>query len=286
MQPNAGRRRENRSFRPSGAVINAAVARLRVFPFKSLPGAELRAAALTHRGGLQRDREFALFDEAGYVNGKRNADVHALRMWYDETLSSAAFLSLLTDERIAFDLEESPRKLEAWLARHFRKKISVRRESDGGFPDDMEAPGPTIISTATLALVAGWFPGLDADSVRLRLRTNIEIDGVPAFWEDRLFAGPGTAVPFRVGETLLEGTNPCQRCVVPSRDPDSGSPIAGFAKRVGAGRRATLPAWVAASRFDHFYRLAVNTRPGPMQAGRVIGVGDAVTVPSVPGENR
>jgi uncharacterized protein YcbX len=236
---------------PADDVIGATVARLRVFPFKALPGADIRAAALTRRGGLLHDREFALFDESGYVNGKRNADVDTLRVWYDDTLSSAAFTSVLNGERFVFDLDESPRKLEAWLARHFGKRVTVRRESDGGFPDDTAARGPTVISTATLAVVAGWFPELDTDSVRSRLRTNIEIDGVPAFWEDRLFCGTGTAVPFAVGETLLEGTNPCQRCVVPSRDPDTGSPITGFAKRVAEGRAATLPAWADATRFDH-----------------------------------
>jgi uncharacterized protein YcbX len=254
------------------------VARLRVFPFKALPGADVHAAALTLRGGLRRDREFALFDETGYINGKRNADVHALRVWYDDTLGSATFTSVLNGERFVFDLEDGPRELEAWLARHFGKRVSVRRESDGGFPDDTTAPGPTIVSTATLALIATWFPGLDTDSVRSRLRTNIEVDGVPAFWEDRLFAAAGTTVPFEVGETLLEGTNPCQRCVVPSRDPDTGSTIAGFAKRVAERRAATLPAWADRSRFDHFYRLTVNTRPAPAQVGRSIRVRDAVTI--------
>lgn len=254
------------------------MARLRVFPFKALPGAEVDEAALTPRGGLRRDREFALFDETGYVNGKRNADVHALRVWYDDTLSSAAFTSVLTGERFVFDLDESPRKLEAWLAGHFGKRISVRRESDGGFPDDTAATGPTIVSTATLELVATWFPGLDAGSVRSRLRTNIEVDGIPAFWEDRLFAAAGTTVPFLVGETLLEGTNPCQRCVVPSRDPDTGAAIPRFAKRVAEQRAALLPAWADASRFDHFHRLAVNTRPAPAQAGRTLRVGDSVTI--------
>jgi len=193
-------------------------------------------------------------------------------------LGVAMLSSVLNGERFVFDFDASPRKLEAWLGQHFRKRISVRRECDGGFPDDASAAGPTIVSTATLALVATWFPELDTDSVRSRLRTNIEVDGVPAFWEDRLFAAAGTTVPFAVGETPLEGTNPCQRCVVPSRDPETGSSIAGFAQRVAERRAATLPWWADRRRFDHFYRLAVNTRPAPAQAGRAIRVGDAVTI--------
>ncbi len=54
-------------------AISAVVARLR----KSLPGVDVRAASLAPSGGFSHDREFALFDEAGYVNGKRESRVHA-----------------------------------------------------------------------------------------------------------------------------------------------------------------------------------------------------------------
>jgi hypothetical protein len=152
----------------------------------------------------------------------------------------------------------------------------VRRDENGGFPDDGNAPGPTVVSTATLAAVASWFPGLDVDSVRRRLRANVEIDGVPAFWEDALFGAAGDAVPFQLGAVELAGTNPCQRCIVPSRDPESGEPLPAFAKHVAERRAETLPPWAERTRFDHFYRLAVNTRAAPNQAGRAIRVGDSL----------
>jgi hypothetical protein len=50
----------------------------------------------------------------------------------------------------------------------------------------------------------------------------------------------------------------------------------GFAKRVAEGRLAALPAWADRSRFDHYYRLAVNTRPAPLASAGVIRLGDAV----------
>jgi uncharacterized protein YcbX len=249
---------------------------LRIFPFKSLPGVDVSAATLTLGGGFSRDREFAMFDETGYVNGKRDPRVHALRVGYDEAVTRAHFTSTRTGERLTYELEDDPRALESWLARHFGRRIMVRRNCDGGFPDDAVAPGPTVISRATLAAVAGWFPGLDVDRARLRLRTNIELGDVPPFWEDRLYGGADTAVAVHVGDVILEGTNPCQRCVVPSRDPETGSPILGFAKRVAEQRAASLPAWANTTRFDHFYRLAVNTRPAFMQMGRAIQIGDAV----------
>lgn len=53
----------------------------------------------------------------------------------------------------------------------------------------MALSGPTLISTAMIREVASWFDGIDSRGLRLRLRANLEIEGVPAFWEERLFAG-------------------------------------------------------------------------------------------------
>src|SRR5262249_25513767 len=133
-------------------------------------------------------------------------------------------------------------------------------DTEAGFPDDTEAPGPTVISTATLQAVASWFPGLDEQVMRLRFRANLEIGGVPAFWEDRLFAEVGSVVPFRVGDVLFEGINPCQRCVVPSRDPYTGGIFPHFQEIFARKRREFLPSWSTPSRFNHFYRLSCNTR--------------------------
>jgi uncharacterized protein YcbX len=226
---------------------------------------------------LRNDRRFALVDPAGkYVNGKTEPRVHGLRVSYDTTLSVATFTDAGTGQRQTFRLAADGAGLAQWLGPIFGRPVSLRCDDEGGFPDDALAPGPTIVSTATLSAVASWFPGLDVDSVRRRLRTNIEVDGVPAFWEDGLYGAAEHPVPFRIGEVEFEGTNPCQRCVVPSRDPFTGEVLAAFSKRVAERRAATLPAWAERARFNHFYRLAVNTRVRTPQAGHALHVGDAV----------
>jgi uncharacterized protein YcbX len=232
---------------------------------------------LTTRGGLCNDRRFALFDGAGaIINGKREPAVHTIRVVYDAALTSATFTGPAGHaQRMA--LADSA-VIGAWLGPVLGRAVHVRCDDAGGFPDDETAPRPTIISTATLAAVAAWFPGVDVESMRRRFRTNIEIGGVPAFWEDRLYAGAGEEVRFRIGAVAFAGTNPCQRCVVPTRDPDSGTPRDAFAKRLAQQRAATLPEWAQRDRFNHFYRLAVNTRVPPDQAGRAIRVGDAVSL--------
>jgi uncharacterized protein YcbX len=261
--------------------VNPFVARLRVYPFKSLDGTDVAAATFVDGGGLRWDRAFALVDAAGeFVTAKRDPLVHRLRVTCDEALARATFVSELTRDRFAFRFADAPDALEAFLARHFGRAVRLRRDDAGGFPDDPRAPGPTVVSLATLDTVASWFEGMTADDVRLRLRTNIEIGGVPAFWEDRLFGPAGTLRPFRVGAALLAGTNPCARCVVPSRDARTGEPLAAFPKRVAELRAATLPAWADRSRFDHFYRLTVNTRT--LSADGPIRVGDAVELADMP----
>jgi uncharacterized protein YcbX len=129
--------------------------------------------------------------------------------------------------------------------------------------------------------VAAWFPGLDASEVRRRFRANLEIEGTeglatPPFWEDRLCGPAGQPIRFRIGDVVLEGTNPCPRCIVPTRDSTTGDAWPRFAKAFAEQREAALPPWAERSRFDHFYRLAVNTRLAG--AGGTIRVGDAVEV--------
>jgi uncharacterized protein YcbX len=82
---------------------------------------------------------------------------------------------------------------------------------------------------------------------------------------------------FRIGEAELLGTNPCARCVVPSRDPVSGAPIREFAKTFARRREQSLAAWAPRGRFDHFYRLAVNTRRADARPC-VLRVGDEVRI--------
>jgi uncharacterized protein YcbX len=102
---------------------------------------------------------------------------------------------------------------------------------------------------------------------------------MPAFWEDRLFGPTKTyAVRFRIGEVNFEGSNPCARCSVPPRSSYTGEDITGFQKLFSDLRRETLPAWATLEHFDHFYRLAVNTRVARSESGKMLRVGDPIVL--------
>ena len=125
---------------------------------------------------------------------------------------------------------------------------------------------------------SGWFDGIDTEGMCRRLRPNIVLGGVPAFWEDHLFADRDSRVRFSIGDAELLGVNPCQRCVVPSRDPDTGDEIEGFNQTFIEQRRATMPDWSGGDWFNHDFRLMVNTAVPEASWVETIAVGDELTV--------
>jgi uncharacterized protein YcbX len=255
------------------------VSRLFIYPIKSLDRVGIEKVAVLKSGALQRDREFAIFDESGhFVNGKRNDRVHALRSEFGLDTNIVSLRVQGTDHTNTFHVEKEREALEVWLGEYFGFAVKVKQNQENGFPDDAASPGPTIISTATLETVASWYPGLDVEEVRLRFRSNIEISGVPAFWEDRLFSRSEKIVNFQIGNVQFMGINPCQRCVVITRNSQTGKAYPNFQKTFMTQRQTTLPEWAERSRFNHFYRLAINTRLPLTEAGKTVCIGDELRV--------
>jgi uncharacterized protein YcbX len=251
------------------------VSKLFIYPIKSLDRVSLEKITVLKSGALSRDREFAIFDRSGhFVNGKRNSQVHAIRSQFNLDSNTVSLQLQGTDRKDIFHLERERKALESWLGEYFGFPLEVRQNLETGFHDDTVSPGPTIISTATLEAIASWYPGLTVEEVRLRFRPNIEISDVPAFWEDRLFTTAEKVINFQIGNVRFTGINPCQRFVVITRDPNTGEAYPNFQKTFVTKRRETLPQWAERSRFNHFYRLAINTRLPVTEAGKIIRLGD------------
>jgi len=261
---------------------------IRLHPIKSLDPVTVHEARIGPGGGLEHDRAWALFSVDGrWVNGKRTAAMHLIRATYAPDLGSVT-LAVPGDRRNiparTFPFPGAAEDAAEWFSVYFEQQILVRHAPEG-FPDDAIANGPTIISTASLQAVCDWFPGVTLGNARQRFRTTLEIDvanagpgangRLPAFWEDQLYGeDERSVVRFRVGEVHFEGSNPCARCPVPSRDAQTAAEVLGFQKRFSDLRRETLPPWAPAARFDHFYRLAVNTRVAPTEIGKPLRLGD------------
>lgn len=253
------------------------LAKIFVYPIKSLDGIEVTEARLLAGGALEHDREFALVDEQGrFVNGKRTAKIHLLRSTYDLPNRTLTLQVQGNTQTVSFHLDDDRAALETWFSDYFGYSVTLRENRYTGFPDDTEAAGPTVVSTATLETIASWFPGLTLEDIRHRFRANLEIAETPAFWEDRLFGEAGEKIPFQIGMVNFFGSNPCQRCVVVTRDHLAGQPYPNFQKEFVTQRKATFPTWANPSRFNHFFRLALNTTVAPSEQGKQLQVGDRV----------
>lgn len=256
----------------------AVLSRITVYPIKSLPGVDVSECRVLPSGALEWDRRFALFDGDGRIlNAKRSAKLHSLRVSYElATAVTRLQLSGSKTDFAEFDLALELDELAVAIGKQLGEPLSLQSDFDRGFPDDDEAPGPTVISAATLESVASGLGIGSRDETHRRFRSNLVIDGVPAFWEDRLFGEPGDNVTFHVGDVTFAGTNPCQRCVVPTRHPDTGESTPGFQKTLSEMRRSARPDWSTASRFDHDYRLATNTVQASTGTTGIVRVGDVV----------
>jgi uncharacterized protein YcbX len=274
---------------PQGTAPTA-LSRIRLYPIKSLNPLEVPEARISRTGGLLHDRIWSLYASDGrWINGKRAPAIHFLEARFAADLGSVELSAPRHASQppsqgrkapapAAFAFPSDTKGAAAWFSAYFAEPVTVRH-SDNGFPDDELAPGPTIVSTASLEAVCAWFPQLTLESARLRFRANLEIGGMVSFEEDRLFAAEKSDIlQFAIGEVGFEGSNPCARCAVPPRDPLTGESIPDFQKRFASLRRDHLPAWSSPSRFDHFYRFAVNTRVPPSEAGKTLRVGDALAL--------
>lgn len=269
------------------------LAGIRLHPIKALDPVSVNEARIGPGGGLALDRAWALYSADGrWVNGKRTAAIHLIRATYAPDISSVT-LAVPGDRRNiparTFAFPADTEDAAEWFSVYFEQQILVRHSPEG-FPDDAVANGATVVSTASLRAVCGWFPGITLDEARDRFRTTLEIDGapdqvggapngLPAFWEDQLFGkDERSVVRFRIGEVDFQGSNPCARCPVPPRNPRTGEIIPDFTRRFAEQRRATLPPWSPESRFDHYYRLATNTRVASSQSGKPLRLSDPVAL--------
>ena len=268
-------------------------------------------------GALLHDRRWRLVDSEGRVmNAKKIVRIHAVRarfeitngdlngackaapagglitLWLD---SESGGLSDTTQTGETFPLIPGSEGPCEWLSDALGKHVFLEERLEGGFPDDRDASGPTVISTETLNEVARWF-GWGDEEVRRRFRMNLELTDDAhqvssgersvsevfqrPFWEDSL-ACPvrkkDSMVPvsegehsvdylpvaepkvFVIGEIIFQAVGVCRRCVVPSRDTQNGKQTQLFRDVFEARRFRGLRDDVDVRDWQDYYRLGLNT---------------------------
>lgn len=259
--------------------IKPVVRRITIYPLKSLDGVSLQKALVGNGGCLQHDREYAIIDsKRNFINGKSNERVHLLRSEIDFDNECISFRHENESLWHRFHLQNEKPAIDDYLSEFFTTKATLIKNSEGRFMDIPDVAGITLLSAASLQTISGWFNDMKMDETRKRFRATIEIEGTPAFWEDRLFTEKGMAVEFEIGNVRMLGISPRARCVVPTRHPETGEVIHGFPKLFARNRTESLPHWSALENYGHAYYLTVNCLIPPTETGKWIEVGNNVQI--------
>ncbi|WP_323676206.1 MOSC N-terminal beta barrel domain-containing protein [Halorubellus sp. PRR65] len=248
------------------------------YPVKSLDPMTVESTDLVG-GRLRYDREYALFDDdRDLVNATGEPALHRVRSSFDSETRTLTVREQgdPADAAVSFALDSERGDANAWFSDVLGYPVALVRDAGSGFVDRDYAKGPAVISTGTLEAIGDWFD-LAPENVRRRFRANVVVDAEP-FWEDRLWTGGDEVVAFEVGGVEFEGVGCCARCVVPSRDPDTGDALEDFRERFVARREATMPDWADADALDHYYQVMALSRVHATEDGGELAVGDDLEV--------
>ena len=309
-----------------------------IYPVKSLDGLRLSDAMVLPCGALLNDRRWRLVDaDRKALNAKRTARFHSIRAQFEgmdednngPRSSKNHFITLWKDEGLGevFDRSQSAETFPLipgaegpceWLSDALEEDVFLEERVEGGFPDDRDAAGPTVISTETLSEVARWF-GWDDAEARRRFRMNLELttesDEVSPdesqnpelfyepFWEDRLaypvqkmasvsvpnegddpldYLPVGEPSAFVIGSTEFRPVGACRRCVVPSRNSLTGKQFRLFRDVFEARRYRGLRQDVDTRDWQDYYRLGLNTSVLRQYSGGRLAIGDELKLLKTP----
>jgi uncharacterized protein YcbX len=230
------------------------VTELHRWPVKSMAGQPVDALNIDERGAAG-DRAHALFDEfKGAPRRLTVRQVPRMLLWHagydgaDVTPQDVPFPELTAPDGRTFDWRdpELPQALEDDLGR----PVALRR--DLGLMQDLDH-SLLVTTQATLDAVS---VALDTEIDLRRFRTNVHValDAEPYAeeeWEGR---------ELTIGDAAFRLLHPCERCVIPTRDPDS------------AQKWAELLRWLTRER-----RMLFGMNARPLRPAR-IAIGDPVSL--------
>jgi len=257
---------------------NPYISKIRIYPVKSLDPIEVEEAEIGIRS-LKHDRTFAMLANDGrFINGKRTGRVNQLKTEYDLEENLIHLTPRSGGATNTFELKEGNKKLNEYLELFFEMKLNLLHRTKGELMDIPGTSSVTVVSEASLQSLQNDFSDKTLEDIRLRFRTNIEISGVDAYWEENLFSTPGIGMKFLVGDVEMVGVSPRARCNVPPRNPLTGETDKTFVKKMIASRNNSLPEESKLPLYGNSYHLTVNTYVPESQQGKVIKLGDPVRI--------
>jgi uncharacterized protein YcbX len=258
---------------------NPTLGRITIYPIKSLDGVSLQKAMISEGGCLWHDREYAITDDTGkFLIGKTNRLVHTLRSEMNFETETVSFRRQGETDWKHFQVQKETEEIQSYLAEYLGMPVRFNKNSTGRFLDIPDISGVTVVSQASLQSVSEWYENLTLEETRKRFRATIELEGITPFWEDHLFLSEGKGVEFTIGEVTMFGMSPRARCVVPTRNPQTGEVTHAFPKIFSKQRAASKPDWSTLDNYGHHFFLTVNCYIPETETGKFIAVGDEVSI--------
>jgi hypothetical protein len=215
------------------------VSQLTIYPFKSAQGIAIPETGFDAEGMLNDRRLMAIDDKGIFITSRSNPELLQLRCrmnpdaWtlshpnqalscpipnYNSTPEPAPLNGQVWRDKIqALDAGDAA---AAWLseilglnARIAIWKPNARHSAKYNFETSFADASPILIaSEASMRQGCDW-AGIPYDA--RRFRPNLIVSGVEAFAEDHW-------KQIRIGESTFEILDPCERCILTTRDPDTG----------------------------------------------------------------
>jgi uncharacterized protein YcbX len=214
-------------------MVTGTVNRLWRWPGKSMAGEELRALSLGPRG-VGGDRSHAVLHrhkgEWRPLTAREAPRLLAWRAAYPFNLDAG-----LDPDSPPHALVTEPAGVRTWrwgdprlrsaLERDLGKELRLERDVTG-IPD---VPGTVLVTVAgTLAALAGEL-ATEVDARRFRTNLHLALDAEP--WAELAWAGAEVELE---GGVRLRIEEACERCAIPTRDPDTQEKWPGLLRHLTA----------------------------------------------------
>lgn len=233
--------------------------RLWRWPVKSMAGEEVRALSLGPRGAGGDRAHAVLHEHKGQWRPLTAREAPRLLAWraaYPFNLDAGLDPAnpphaIVTEPSGARSWRWGDPRLRSALERDLGRPVRLERDTDG-IPD---VPATVLLTVAGTLAALSQELGTDVDARRFRPNLHLELDAEP--WAELAWAGAELELE---GGVRLRVRGPCERCAIPTRDPDTQEKWPG------------LLAHLAAEHGQDFGLLARVTAVGRVSAGERVRI--------------
>lgn len=235
------------------------VSRLWRWPVKSMAGEEVRALSIGPRGAGGDRVHAVLHEHKGAWRPLTAREAPRLLAWraaYPFNLDAGLDPAnpphaIVTEPSGAHSWRWGDPRLRSALERDLGRTVRLERDT-GGVPD---VPGTVLLTVAGTLAALSHELGTDVDARRFRTNLHLELDAEP--WAELAWAGAELVLERGV---RLRVDGACERCAIPTRDPDTQE------------KWPRLLAHLAAEHGQDFGLLARVMAPGRVHVGEHVRI--------------